>query len=293
MATRVAAPQSEDFDLLSAIWILASNDDNPTITYEGIRFRLGVSDTVFVQRLVASRPELFRLGVPAKRLERWKERLREGKVLPSWLRTIQDPNERQARINALTADDAFRSQFRAAREAPRSAVPIIEWGLKHLERLREGRLRSRDERVKKWTAIGIPLVSIAAVILTTGASIAIQYCYAPRVEASVQREQLAFAARQDGYSRLMASLIAGREAAGHGERADVMAAMNRASVAFYALQPFVPPEIADNTWQAIGGYQRMLVALTADGAKSRTLSDSLNRLEARIQANLVSHIQGP
>jgi hypothetical protein len=295
MPKETAESTSDEFDLLSAIWVLASNDDSPIITYEGITHRFGIPAAVNVRALVASRPELFRLGVPAARIEKWKAVLREGRRLPSWLRDIEDLGKRNARIDGLSGDDAFRSQFRTTRDAPRSPIAIIEWGLQHLERLREGQLRKQEERTKKWSEIGIPLVSILAVVLTTASSIGIQYCYAPRVDASLKREERAFAARQDGYAQLMASLIAGREAALRGDKANLVTAINRTHVAFYALQPFVTATSADTTWHTIEAYRAILNALAEGVAKGRTTAwatDSLDRLQTRIRSNLGSCLFG-
>ena len=75
-------PEPDDLDLLSAIWILASNDDNPLITYRGLTFRLGLPNSFDVRAIVRSRPEMFRPGVLPSRLEKWKVQLREGRNVP-------------------------------------------------------------------------------------------------------------------------------------------------------------------------------------------------------------------
>src|SRR5260370_8517406 len=66
----------------------ASNDENPTITYEGIRYRLGLAPEFDVRGLVRAHGELFRHGIPAKRLEAWKQSMRMGKHLPYWIRDL-------------------------------------------------------------------------------------------------------------------------------------------------------------------------------------------------------------
>ena len=52
----------QDIDLVSAIWILASNDENPLITYRGLIHRLGLPPDFNIKATVASRRELFRPG---------------------------------------------------------------------------------------------------------------------------------------------------------------------------------------------------------------------------------------
>lgn len=50
---------STDLDTLSAIWILACNDDNPQITYNGIKFRLGLDNDFAIRELISSRPRII------------------------------------------------------------------------------------------------------------------------------------------------------------------------------------------------------------------------------------------
>jgi len=48
---------SDDLDVLSAIWILASNDENPLITYQGLRFRLDLPVDYEVRECIRKHPE--------------------------------------------------------------------------------------------------------------------------------------------------------------------------------------------------------------------------------------------
>lgn len=57
---------ARDFDLTAGIWVLASQDENPTMTYVGIATRLAVEQKR-VRQLVKCRPDLFRPGVPPKK----------------------------------------------------------------------------------------------------------------------------------------------------------------------------------------------------------------------------------
>lgn len=154
----------DDLDLISAIWILTSNDANSIITYEGIRYRLELSAGYDVKQLVASRVELFRPSVSQDRLDRWKEEMRHNRSLPGWISDIPDPAKRAAQIDALTTDDVFRTQFRAAENAPPSSVEIIDWGLQHVDRLRRAGLESREERFKWITGLAFPIASMLIAI---------------------------------------------------------------------------------------------------------------------------------
>lgn len=61
---RNAGVVAEHLDTLAAIWILASNDERPEISYMGLRHRLRLAGHVDERRLVADRGELFRLSIP-------------------------------------------------------------------------------------------------------------------------------------------------------------------------------------------------------------------------------------
>ncbi len=140
----------DELGLVSAIWILASNDENPLITYAGIRNRLGLCNDSYVKTIVQKRRELFRLGAPQDQVDAWKARLKEGKGMPSWLNEITDLKQRAKAIDDLSPKDVFRSQFRTTSGAKRSPIEIITWGLEHLDRRQKARLAARDVSAKSW-----------------------------------------------------------------------------------------------------------------------------------------------
>ena len=150
-SNRTGIECADELDILSAIWILSANDENPTITYAGIRYRLGLSKDFDVMALVKGRGEMFRSGVPARRLDDWKEAMLAGNHVPSWIRAIGDDSARNARIKTLTTDDVFRNQFRAGANAPAASVELIEWGLQHISRLRKAAADTREEGVRRWS----------------------------------------------------------------------------------------------------------------------------------------------
>jgi len=97
----------DEFAVLAAIWILASNDESPLITYRGVQHRLNLSQDFDVRTLVRRHGELFRLGMPASRLEQWKSDMRADRQLPAWIREISG-DERAQLINGLKPEDGFR-----------------------------------------------------------------------------------------------------------------------------------------------------------------------------------------
>lgn len=157
---RSAIHNPDDLDILSAVWILSCNDENSSITYEGVKFRLGLPAGYNIRSLIDSRGELFRKNVPLKHLEEWKTKMLEGKHLPSWIKDIRDIPEREQVIKSLTVDDVFRNQFRAEYNAAKAPVEILDWGLQHISRLRTAKIENRETRFKICSTIWIPLFSM-------------------------------------------------------------------------------------------------------------------------------------
>jgi hypothetical protein len=158
----------DDYALLSAIWILACNDENNLITYKGIQHRLGLPKDYDVRGLVVQHGELFRQGMPASKLEEWKEDMRHGKRRPAFIRRAESDELRNRLIDTLQPSDGFRSQFRAETNAPRSEVVVIEWGLGHVERLRKAHYEARDATAKSWQiwlVFAASLLGVAATII--------------------------------------------------------------------------------------------------------------------------------
>lgn len=163
---RIAIKEPDIFDILSATWILASNDENEMITYESIKNRLSLPSRYNVKELIQSRGELFRKGVPESRLKTWKDAMRAGHRLSSWIKEIDDDAERHKAIDNLTTDDVFRSQFRAGKDSPQSPIEIINWGLEHIERLRKASLDAREQSAKRWEIWLVFIVSLFNIVIT-------------------------------------------------------------------------------------------------------------------------------
>lgn len=160
----------EELDLISAVWILASNDENHLITFEGIRERLGLEESFDVRGLVLKRRELFRPGAPPGELEEWQASMRNGGRLPTWIKLIPEGPERLTAIDGLSQKDVFRSQFRANRGAPKSQVEIVSWGLEHIDRLRKSKIATLDSSAKSWQMWLVFGVGVANIIATIAAA---------------------------------------------------------------------------------------------------------------------------
>ncbi len=272
--------KAEMLDVLSAIWILACNDENPAISYRGIRHRLRLSEAIDERRLVAAHGELFRLTIPTRRLELLKARYRLGTHLPSWLREMPE-EERAKAIDELTVDDYFRSQFRAERDASRAPLPVVDWGLQHIDRLRKASHEVRDERLKRWSSFWIPLVSTLVALIAVGSSAYLQV-QSGRDQRELKRYEVGFRPKADGYARFMQALTSSFNRAATGHAPATKQALDEADLAFIQLEPFLAPDDRDRLW---GEYQQLIrfvlnassQAQPADGINPSLVNEYLER----------------
>jgi hypothetical protein len=168
MKKRHQAKSNRDkFDVLSALWVLACNDPVSIMSYNGIRYRLKLPADGDIESLVEERGELFRPGVPPRRLEEWKIAMQsQVSKRPAWIRDLEDEASQLNAIKALSVDDVFRSQFRTEKEAPPSTLEILDWGLQYIERLRKANLEAREEAIKRWQLWSVIILSVVNIVVT-------------------------------------------------------------------------------------------------------------------------------
>jgi hypothetical protein len=237
------------FDVVSAIWILSCNDENPITTYAGVVARLGLSGENKVKAIIRSRRELFRPGVGQSRLVRWKDRLRQGEGLPGWLQEISDPALRAARINEITSDEVFRNQFRTSENAPRCDLSTIDWGLQHIERLRKASSDARNERRQRWTALVIPAGSLIIAALSLIGSLYVQIV-TTRAQITSREYETTLKPKQDSYRVYMTSLFTAYQRAAEENVDSMYDSILRIEDAFFGLEPFLKPDVRDKLWSA-------------------------------------------
>jgi len=66
----------------------------------------------------------------------------------------------------LADSDVFRSQFRATRNAPVSPIEIVNWGLEHIDRIRKGRIASREATAQSWQMWLVFWVGVANIVVS-------------------------------------------------------------------------------------------------------------------------------
>jgi len=237
-ATRTPIERADDLDILSAIWILSCNDENPILTYKGIMARLGLPDTFDVRTLVRSRSELFRPGVLNSRLEAWKKQMKSGKGRPAWITEIRNKIEQENAIDKITRDDVFRNQFRIEAAAPKCELQIIDWGLNHIERLRKSATEEKEAKSRKWGTVIIPLASLLIAGLSVFGSVAVQWT-SLREQRELKRYEVSFKPKQEAYSAFMNAFTKAAFYAQSGDEANALQEVTRMDATYYLFEPFL------------------------------------------------------
>ena len=224
-----------------------------------VAHRLGGISQEEVIDLVKGRRELFRFGLTGTQGERWKDKylppdersyrppagrsrarparkLRsewleaEPKHLRKWLRDDTISSSEQALKKFLSKgfsidDIAFRSQFRITPDldAKPSDLPIVNWGLEHIERLRKGRAENWQIKVALAGVVGVvigALIGLMPPIVTS---------YLQGRPADTARLQIDHQTRLDGYGALAKAAAGARLAAEASDRKALSGALGEVS----------------------------------------------------------------
>jgi hypothetical protein len=241
MNGRTPIAKTDDLDILSGIWIMSCNDDNPIMTYKSIAQRLNLPDTYDVKAVVRSRPELFRPGILNSRLNAWKDLMRSGKSRPNWIVEIHDQTQQRKAIDQLTRDDVFRNQFRVGDGAGKCDIEVIDWGLQHIERLRKAAAEEREARSRKWTSIIIPLASLFVAAVSVVGTVWVQW-HSTNEQQAAKHYEVEFAPKQRAYSSFMVAFDSAVTAVGARDQQDFAKQVLQMESAFFSLEPFLKKE---------------------------------------------------
>jgi hypothetical protein len=258
---------NEHFNILNAIWILSCNDENPILTYEGIQRRLSLRDNYDIKALIKNRTEMFRLKVPQHRLIDWKNDMRGGRRIPSWIQEIDDPKAREKKIESITVDDVFRNQFRAGGRDDRLPIEIVDWGLNHIERLRNAAQESREEKVKQISGIWIPLLTTILAIVAIISSTYTQYS-SMKNQSDLKKYEVSFNSKRDGYAMFIRQLTESYDSAYKGIHPLLVSNLDRAETALLIMEPFLSEEVRTAIWDQYRQFSAMCYMLSKESYNS-------------------------
>ncbi len=251
--------------------------------YEVVENRISPPASINVRQLVHSRGELFRRTIPPHRLEVWKQEMLKGKHLPSLLRDIEDESLRKKKIEALTSSDVFTNQFRvdSSDKAPLTQLEILDWGLKHIDRLREARTEKREESYKKWGSKWLPLLSTLIALVTVVSAGYFQYENI-QTQARLKYYEVELKPKQEGYDQFMGSVIRAGDNAFRNDHAALTRALTDMELAYYKLIPFLEEKNktkSDLIWEKLQQFIALCYRIEDPKAKPETEANTRAFLE--------------
>lgn len=281
--------ESDQYSNLLAIWILASNDDNPIITYKSVLDRLEMNDEKEVEKLVKNKRELFRLGASQARLDEWKQQLRSGRKLPRWISDISDPDKRLAAINSITRENVFRSQFRTGSDAPPSTIEIIDWGLKYIEGLRISAETSKEKKrgfiINVLVPMSSALITLSAIITTfwIQKDIGEKETLLAKKELEFKRQDVFFKPRQEAWSQLLktAYLISGKVEL--GDTNSLVTTYDELEASYSQIEPFLSNKTRNEMGKALN--KLYADAIQSDSTINRFGATSREKTQMRVNYN--------
>lgn len=264
------------YDILTSIWILACNDENPQMTYEGIKYRLGLNDNLDIKALVLSRGELFRKQTQLSQLKVWKEEMHKEKTrIPSFIRDITDISERKKKIDSLTITDVFRSQFRPDANSPRSEIEIINWGLEHIDRLRKAELDSDHERTRIFTSILLPLLPTIIAVIALINSYNIQKM-SIKNQTFLKHYEVELKPKQEGYTNIMNSLSMAFYSAQQNNPTLMYQSLDKIETSFYIIEPFLTNYDRETIWRQIQQFTGLCNTILKSDSLKKEPEESLD-----------------
>jgi hypothetical protein len=247
-----ASAEKFDEDILSAIWVLSCIDENPIMTYRGIANRVGTTEPE-ARKLVGSRRELFRPGVLNSRLNAWKTKMQTGSSIPAWI--LEMPAQEQPKaIDDLSTNDVFRNQFRVEDRAPKCTIETINWGLTHLDLIRKSAATAREEKLKRWGTVIIPISALAVALMAQAAQ-----WKTSNDQRDLKFYEVSFKPKQENYTAFMSSFNEATLVCASDEpKARVQ--INRMESAYFALDPFFDEETRKSIHSKFVEFSRLCEA---------------------------------
>ena len=262
----------DDFDILTSVWILSCNDENPVISYEGIRYRLNLDKDYDLTGLVENRRELFRTSMPMVRFKLFKDKLKNNWTKYDWLKQYNE-DKRKEIINNLSPQDLFRCQFRVKDNAEKAPLEIIDWGLKHIDTLRKAEIETSDYKSKKWTNIWIPLASLIVALSAVLSSVILQV-KTQHSQIEMKKYEISFQPKRQNYSSFISNLFYAFESAKNINHVSLKNKLDQIEIAYYNIEPFLDQNLRNKVWEQFQQFSSMCYSYVKIPLNKRT--DSLN-----------------
>jgi hypothetical protein len=212
---------------------------------------VGLSCSALGRLQIASRPgrkRYFKASNYQAGFGRLKLRICERKPLPSSVRVT-----------------CFEINFELGEIHRDATCRVIDWGLQHIERLRKADSDAREEKVRRWTTIVIPALSLLIALLSIGATTYMQY-ETLQTQSVNSIYQVTIQPKQANYASLMSSLFSAFEAAIAPDPARMYTYIDEVEKSIYAVEPFLDERHREELWEEFQSFQSFCAALVQSEA---------------------------
>lgn len=240
--------KTSHLEIVSAAWIIASNDPIALIHYDKLKERLSLENDDFnLKNLIARHGELFKFEGLEKDVNAWKEAMKGGEKLPPYIKRLDKGPERNKAIDEIQESDFFRSRFRNTYDAPRSDITIINWGLEHVNRIRTLLV---EEKKNKFWLISNFLIPVLTALVSVCALIISYLQQKNTLESQKQwKTEFDYKAKQDGYTTFMKSVASSCENAKQKNKQELTKSLETVESSYYSFERLLKPTDKEAIWR--------------------------------------------
>jgi hypothetical protein len=187
-------------------------------------------------------------------------------------------------------DDVFRNQFRPTDGAPKGSLALVDWGLAHIDRLRQSRAEERAARRQQWATIVIPVLSLFIVLLTLGVNSWLQV-KSMRAQNALRQYEISLKPKQVTYSRFMSAVAQAGASAAARDKQDLLRQFAQMDQAFYLLAPFLDGNAKDTLARRRSAFtklcnQAVMADPNTDAGSRKQIAEDLGTIEEQLAASL-------
>lgn len=156
-----------------------------------------------------------------------------GSSVPAWILEMPAA-ERPKTIDDLSQNDVFRNQFRVEDRAPKCSIETI---LTHLDLIRKSAATLREEKLKRWGTVIIPIGALAVALMAQAAQ-----WKTSNDQQDLKFYEVSFKPKQENYIAFMTAFNESILACMSADAQKALVQRNRLESAYFALDPFLDDE---------------------------------------------------
>jgi hypothetical protein len=140
-----------------------------------------------------------------------------------------------------------------------SPQPLIEWGLSHLDRVRQASTNERDLQIKQ---IGLLIPAVTTIVAGITLFATIWFQQSSLAEQKYLKEyEVSFVPKQHLYQEALSEVWITFLAAGQSDTAQVKTNTTALEQSYYGLEPFIPEERRDHLLAMLQEFEDRMISI--------------------------------